>query len=332
VVAARAGATALVVGCVAAGCSRHPIAFLDSFLAMDSMVQTTIVCASDDSAQAGFAAVRREVARLESILSDYRSDSNVGQLNRRLTDVLAPETRTLLERAQQVCRESGGVFDVSIRPVKRLWGFGSDLQPRVPEAAEIAAALAHVGCDVYTITPDGRLEWNDPEAEIDLGGIAQGFVAGCVADTLRSMGLHRFLIDISGDLVASGTRAGGGPWRVGIQHPRRPDSLVARLSLDVASITTSGDYEQFFERDGRRYHHLIDPRTGAPARDVVSASVLSADPVAADCYTKVVFVLGRDRGLQFLNARPDLRGIVIGATDGAHLDVRTSDDLAIERR
>jgi thiamine biosynthesis lipoprotein len=298
---------------------------------MDSMVQTTIVCASADSARAGFAAVRREVARLEAILSDYRSDSNVGQLNRRLTDRLAPETRRLLERAQAVCRECDGAFDVSIRPVKRAWGFGSDLTPRVPEPGEIAAALAHVGCDVFAIGADGRFEWRDPVAEIDLGGIAQGFVAGCVADTLRAMGLSRFLVDISGDLVASGTRAAGGAWRIGIQHPRRPDSLLARLPLDVAAITTSGDYEQYFERDGVRYHHVIDPNTGVPARGAVSVSVLAADPVAADCYTKVVFVLGAERGLAFLNARPDLRGIVVRETTPGVLQVDTSDGLAIER-
>jgi len=315
---------------VTSGCSRRPVAFQDSFLAMDSMVQTTIVCSDADSAHAGFAAVRREVARLESILSDYQPESNVGRINRRMTDVLAPETRRLLERAQQVCRESDGAFDVSLRPIKRLWGFGSDTTPRVPADTEIAAALAHVGCEVFAITPDGRFEWRDDRAEIDLGGIAQGFVAGCVADSLRAMRLTRFLIDISGDLVTSGARADGGPWRIGIQHPRRPDSLAARLALDVAAITTSGDYEQTFERDGVRYHHILDPHSGRPARDVASVSVLCADPVAADCYTKVVFVLGAERGIAFLDARPDLRGIVIQVAPGGRLELRTSDDLAVE--
>jgi thiamine biosynthesis lipoprotein len=320
-----AGATVLA----GAGCGRRPAAFQDSFLAMDSMVQTTLVCTGADSAQRGFAAVRREVARLEGILSDYRSDSNVGQLNRRMTSVLAPETRFLLERAQEVCRESGGAFDVSVRPLKRLWGFGTGGTLRVPHSSEVDSVRAHVGCDVFTIGTDGRLVWNDDRAEIDLGGIAQGYVARCVADTLRSMGLGRFLIDISGDLVASGTRAGGGPWRVGIQHPRRPDSLIARLQLDVGAITTSGDYEQYFERDGVRYHHVIDPKTGMPARGMVSASVLAEDPVAADCYTKVVFVLGPERGLEFLAARPDLRGIVITMAPNGTAAVRTSDGLQL---
>jgi len=113
---------------------------------MDSVVSVTLVTSHADSAAAGFAAARREVARLEAILSDYRPDSNVGQLNRRATTELAPETRALLERAARVCRESGGAFDVTMRPIKALWGFGTGGSMHVPSAAEIAALLPHVGC------------------------------------------------------------------------------------------------------------------------------------------------------------------------------------------
>ncbi len=315
-------------GVLASGCGRRATPFQDSFLAMDSVVQLTIVCTSADSARAGFAAARREVERLEAIFSDYRATSNVGMLNRRQTDVLAPETRELLGRAQQVCDESGGAFDVTVRPVKNLWGFGTEGPPHVPDSSAVRAALAHVGCHVYDITPDGRLVWHDPVAEIDLGGIAQGFVGRSVADTLRALGLGRFIVDISGDLVCGGRRADGGPWRIGLQNPRQPDSLFATLPLDVTAITTSGDYEQFFLQDGVRYHHILDPHTGRPARDVASVSVLSNDPIAADCYTKVVFVLGPERGLAFLNARPDLRGVIVRETSPGHLAVLWSDDLA----
>jgi thiamine biosynthesis lipoprotein len=294
---------------------------------MDSVVNLTIVCATADSARTGFAAARREVARLESILSDYRATSNVGMLNRRTTDVLAPETRELLERARRVCVESGGAFDITVRPIKMLWGFGEGT-PHVPDSSAVHAALAHVGCNMYEITPDGRFVWHDPVAEIDLGGIAQGFVGRSVADTLRTLGLRRFIVDISGDLVCGGHRADGGAWRIGIQNPRQPDSLLATVPLDVAAITTSGDYEQFFMQDGVRYHHIMDPHTGRPARDIASVSVLSDDPIAADCYTKVVFVLGPERGLAFLNARPDLRGVIVRETSPGHLALLWSDDLA----
>jgi thiamine biosynthesis lipoprotein len=286
---------------------------------MDSVIGLTLASSSADSARAGFDAARREVARLESILSDYRPDSNVGMLNRRATDRLAPETRLLLERAQHVCRETGGLFDVTIRPVKRLWGFGTGGTPHLPDSADVRALLPHLGCDRFELLSDGRFAWRDSVAEIDLGGIAQGFVASCVAETLIALGLHDFLIDVSGDIVAGGHRPGGGRWRIGVQNPRQPDSLLARVDLDVSAVTTSGDYEQFFERDGVRYHHLFDPRTGYPARGAARATGLADDPVAADCYAKVVFVLGPDQGLEFLRARTDLRGAIVSEIPGGGL-------------
>lgn len=315
---ALVGGAVLVLGGLLAGgaCNRHPEAYRDSFLAMDSTVELTVVAPSTGAAQAGFQAARREVERLEAILSDYRPESNVAQLNRRATDVLAPETRLLLERAQRVCRETDGAFDVTLRPIKHLWGFGTDAGPHVPDSAAVQALLPHIGCDRFEILSDGRFVWHDPEAAIDLGGIAQGFVAGCVAESLRALGLENFLIDVSGDLVAGGHRPDGRRWRLGIQNPRRPDSLLARMELDAVAVTTSGDYEQFFIRDGVRYHHIFDPRTGWPARGVASVTVFSDDPVAADCYATAIFVLGPERGLAFLRERSDLRGAIVTEMQG----------------
>ena len=312
----------------AAGCGRIPSTSRDAFIAMSVPIQVTVVGVPPDSARAAFAAVRAEVERLEALLSDYRPESNVARLNRRETDALAPETRLLLQRAQQVCGESGGAFDVTLRRLKELWGFGGGRTPQVPDSAAVRAVMAHHGCDAYTLTPDGRLQWNDPEAEIDLGGIAQGYVAECIAVLLHGRGITRFLVDVSGDITTAGTRADGGAWRVGIQDPRRPDSLLATLALDVRAVTTSGDYEQFFLANGTRYHHIFDPATGWPARGVQSVTIVTDDPVAADCYAKVVFVLGPERGLAFLEARPDLRGVLVSESEPGRRAVQWTHDLA----
>jgi thiamine biosynthesis lipoprotein len=309
------------------GCSRRARVHHDSFLAMDAVVSLSLVVPSDAAGQVGVAAVRREMERLESILSDYRPNSNVSRINRRETEDLAPETRLLLERAQHVCRETDGAFDVTVRPIKRLWGFGTGGMPHVPAPDSIRALLPHIRCDAYEITADGRFVWRDSLAEIDLGGIAQGFVAACVADTLRALGRRDFLIDVSGDIVCGGRRPGGAPWRIGIQNPRRPDSLLARLDLDVTAVTTSGAYEQFFEQDGKRYHHVFDPRTGWPATGATSVTVLSSDPIAADCYATAVFVMGPERGLAFLERRPDLRGVIVTEPSPGRLHLAWSDDL-----
>jgi thiamine biosynthesis lipoprotein len=265
------------------------------------------------------------------VLSDYRPASNVSRLNRRETDVLEPETRLLLERAQRICRESDGAFDVGLRRLKELWGFGGGRTPAVPDSTAIAALIAHAGCDVFTITGAGRLQWNDAVAEIDLGGIAQGYVCERIAALLRARGIDRFLVDVSGDLVAGGERAGGGAWRIGIQDPRRPDSLLATLTIDSGAVTTSGDYEQFFEAGGRRFHHVFDPRTGWPAERVQSVTVVTPDPVAADAYAKVVFVLGPERGFAFLESRPELRGVIVSANADGGRHVQWTHDLAPAR-
>lgn len=310
-------------------CSAQPDVAHESFLAMSSYVELTVVLEPGRDFPACLQAVRKEVGRLESILSDYDPDSNVGRLNQRLTSDLAPETRRLLIRAQQVCRETRGAFDVSMRPIKHLWGFGEDGVPAVPPSRDIDRLLQHVGCEVYRIDASG-LHWNDDSARIDLGGIAQGLVAERVADVLRQHGFWRFLINISGDIVVQGTRPDGGPWRIGVQHPRDTQSLLARLPLERQALTTSGDYEQAFFESGRRYHHIFDPATGAPARRSVSVSVFCDDPVDADCYATAVFVMGPERGLAFVESKPGFEALITWEDDAGSLHVEQTSGLHAE--
>lgn len=293
---------------------------------MHTALEITVVADDAAAANAAFQAVRNEVERLESLLSDYRPDSDISRLNRREAVDLAPETWTLLRRAQQVCRETEGAFEVSLRPIKHLWGFGEGATPRVPDADSLEALLEHVGCEVYALTSERGFEWRDARAQIDLGGIGQGFVAGCIADTLRAHGISRFLINVSGDVFVGGERPGGGHWRVGVQHPRQPDSLLATIPMRWHAVTTSGDYEQFFVRDGVRYHHIFDPRTGRPAGGVASVSVFAPDPVDADCYATALFVLGPQRGLELVNAKPELEALFVVDTAG-RIEVLASDAL-----
>lgn len=320
----------VVVGlvCLTLGmaCSHGPQRFQTAFVAMHAALEITVVSEDEGRAQAAFYAARREVERLESLLSDYRPQSDVSRLNRRERFALSPEARLLLRRAQEVCRETDGAFDISLLPIKRLWRFGGEQTPRVPPADSLAALLSHVGCEVYELAEDGTFRWRDGQAEIDLGGIAQGYVAGCVADTLRALGIERFLINVSGDVFVGGERPGGGPWRVGIQHPRAVDSLLATTPMHWPAVTTSGDYEQFFVADGVRFHHIFDPATGRPARRVASVSVFARQALDADCYATALFVLGPERGLPLLEGHADLEGLFVRDT-GDGVQVITSSGL-----
>jgi len=303
------GVLATLVFSTIAGCDNSPRSYHESFVAMHSYVELTVVEAAPHDFATVFQLVRAEVQRLESVLSDFDPESNVGRINRRVTSELAPETRMLLERAQQICHETEGAFDVSMGPLKRLWGFGDDNTPAIPPAPAIEQRLLHVGCDVYRITEEGRLLWNDEQARIDLGGIAQGLVAQRTAEILVENGFMNFLINVSGDIVVRGTRPDGQPWRIGVQNPRYTDSLIARISMRWPATTTSGDYEQYFIDKGRRLHHIFDPKTGWPATGAASVSVFCEDAIEADCYATALFVLGAKKGLQFLEKKAGFEGL-----------------------
>lgn len=313
-----------------ASCARDPARYDDAFVAMHAPVELTFLCRDEAAARAAQTAVRAEVERLEALLSDYRPTSQVSRLNERQAVTLAPETHFLLRRAQEVCRETGGAFDISMGPIKRLWGFGDGGIPHVPDSLALHRLLQHVGCNVYEIDPNGGFRWHDAEARLDLGGIAQGFVANCVAETLRARGITRFLVNMSGDIIVGGVRPGGGPWRIGVQNPRQPDSLLARLPMRFGAVTTSGDYEQFFIVDGQRYHHVFDPQTGTPARGAASVSVFSDDPVDADCYATALLVMGPERGLAFVASRSDLGAIFVRDTGAGKAVMQWSAALAAD--
>jgi thiamine biosynthesis lipoprotein len=305
-----------------AGCARESV-HQDTFFAMSSYVEVRAASASEAEARRALQAVRAEVERLEGVLSDYRPESNVSRLNTRQTDVPEPETLHLLQYAQRVCHETDGAFDVSLGPIKHLWGFGGT--PRVPAPAALDSLIRHVGCDVYAVR-NGRIAWLDDHARIDLGGIAQGFVAGRAGEVLEAHGITSYLVDMSGDIVTAGRHPSGRAWRIGIQHPRAPDSLLASVALRWRAVTTSGDYETAFFAGGVRYHHVFDPASGWPVRGVASVSVFSDDPIAADCYATALFVMGPERGLRFAAERPDLEAFVVADASDS-LSVRWSSGL-----
>ena len=147
--------------------------------------------------------------------------------------------------------------------------------------------------------------------KLGLGAIAKGHALALAAAALRARGLRSFLLSAGGQTYAAGLREGR-PWRVGVRDPRgAPDAIIAQLPLEDASAATSGDYERYFERDGVRYHHILDPRTGSPARGLRSVTVIDADPVRADAMSTAIFVLGVERGLALARRTPGLEALLV---------------------
>lgn len=270
-----------------------------SGLVMGTFVNLRAVGAA---APAALAESLAELERLEAIFSYNLPDSEVSRLNaaagRGPVDV-GPEMVEVLLEAQRIAELSGGSFDVTIAPVVDAWGFRPDLtEQRVPDPDELSAALALV--DYRQLLVDaaaGQAELMRAGMSVDLGAIAKGYAVDRVVAILHTAGIKSALVDVGGNIHALGLRPTGQAWRVGLQHPRESQQLLGVLSLTGRNIATSGDYQRFFVLDGRRYHHIIDPRTGYPAQAVMMVAIVADTGMEADAVSTAAFVLGAQEGL-----------------------------------
>jgi thiamine biosynthesis lipoprotein len=236
------------------------------------------VDAPDEAAADGAArAAIDDVLRIEAKYSRYRSDSVISAINRaagapqRVS--IDAETAALLRYADRCHALSDGAFDVTSGVLRRAWDFRRD-PPQLPDPARLDEARRHIGWD--------RVEWDEhairlPQAgmELDFGGIGKEYAADRAAALLAQHGIANALVNLGGDVRALGTQPDGAPWRVGIAHPRREGGVVGEVELAGAAVATSGDYERYFELDGRRYCHILDPRTGWPVDRWQSVSVVA---------------------------------------------------------
>jgi FAD:protein FMN transferase len=238
-----------------------------------------------------------------------------------------PEILSVMRTALRVSAETGGAFDVTVFPLVEAWGFYGDA-PRVPEPGALAESLARVGYLQLELTETALTRSGD-RAAIDLGGIGKGYAIQAAVEVLRSAGARAALVDAGGDLYALG-QPEGRLWRVGVRDPRG-DGVIAIFGVADRAVVTSGDYERVFQQDGRRYHHILDPRTGLPARGLTSVTIVSRDAVLADALATAVFVLGRVEGLALVERLPDAEALLIDEEGAVHTTTGLSDVVTVER-
>lgn len=255
-----------------------------------------------------------EVERVDRLMSTYKPDSELSRINRQagMAPVkVDPEVIDTVSLALDVASETGGSFDPTVGPLVKLWGIASK-SARVPSGAEIADALTHVGYgEVIVDRAASTVFIKRPGMSIDLGGIAKGYASDRAAGAMKKAGVRGGIVAVAGDLLLFGSHSDGSPWRVGIQHPRDKSATLARLELSDAAISTSGDYERFFMKDGVRYHHILDPRTGKPARGLMSVSVVAPTSVQADSLATGFFVMGPERAMEFALAHPEVDVLMV---------------------
>ncbi len=240
-------------------------------------------------------AIEAAFARIEEIdrkFNALRSDSPLYAFNRFTKPIVDEEIVSLVGTSLRVSEQSAGAFDITVYPLVEAWGFYSDT-PALPDSARIDRILPVVGYE-HIAVESGKLTKNNEHVQIDLGSIAKGYAVGEALRALKQKGIQSALIDAGGDIYALGT-IHGKPWKIGIRNPRGEGNIGA-LELSDMAIVTSGDYERYFEREGIRYHHILDPRTGYPARGLASVTVISPDPTLADAWSTALFVMGREDG------------------------------------
>jgi len=242
-----------------------------------------------------------EVLRIERKYSRYRADSVVSRINAAAGGApvaIDAETSALLDFADACWRESGGTFDATSGVLRRAWRFG---EKRVPCAAEIEPLVALIGWD--RVERDGGLV-RLPRAgmELDFGGFGKEYAVDRAAASLRESGVASALVNLAGDLSVTGPPPDGSAWRIGIRHPRRDGHLAATLEVRSGAMATSGDYERYFEVDGVRYCHLLDPRSGRPVPGMRSVTVLAETCLVAGAATTISLLRPEREGLKWLRA------------------------------
>jgi len=314
------GVLALPLAFACLGCARGPGPAAGdehrlSRLALGTLVEIVVREPDAERARAALEWGFAEIDRLEALLSTWRDDSEVAALNRAAGHWVrvSPETGAALDAARAAAAETGGAFDPTIRPLLRAWGFEGGT-PRRPGDAELRALRGLVDWRRLE-RKAGRARLAAPGMGVSLGGIGKGFIADAVLRGLRARGIPAALVAASGDLALYGG-SGARPWPIDVEDPERPGRPMARLALREGGLSTSAPTWRAFEAGGERYHHLLDPRTGRPARGVRSLTVVAPSATRADALSTALFVLGRKGALAFAASHPEI-GIVGLFADGS---------------
>ncbi len=266
-----------------------------------------------ETAQEAVSAVFVEVARIDNLMSTYIEDSEMSRINREAASgpvEVGDELFTLILRALDISLLTRGAFDITYDSVGQHYDFR---EGRRPDEDTILEELPRLDYRLVEINrDDSTIRFMQEGVRINLGGIAKGYTVERGVDVLRQYGVAHARVTAGGDSRLLGDRRGQ-PWMVGVQNPRDKDQVVVTLPLENEAISTSGDYERFFEEDGERYHHIIEPSTGQPAGEVRSTTIIGPDAVLTDALSTSVFVMGVDQGLRLVATLPDYEGIVIDA-------------------
>lgn len=292
-------------------CDRDPEPFVKQTFVMGTRGTITIYGMPDTEAEEAAAAAVREMHRIESVMSTWKEDSEISKLNRDSQNrpvKVSRELFLLLNKAVSFSRMTGGAFDVTARPLVKLWGFQGG-EPKLPSDQEIFDTVLKVGWQKMVFDAADTSIALRGGATIDLAGIGKGYaVDRCVA-ILRDRGAESALVDLGGNMFALGAPPGRGAWSIGIRDPEDQSGVIGKLLISDEAVATSGQYENFILIDGEKYGHIIDPRTGRTVDHILSVTVVAPSATASDALSTGLFVLGPEKGMNICEEAPGVRAI-----------------------
>ncbi|WP_244613158.1 FAD:protein FMN transferase [Modicisalibacter radicis] len=306
-----------------AGCQRAPQVEAHRFEGpiFGTGFHVTVYAALDEATLESLdAGIRNQLEHVDALMSTYREDSELSRFNRYPVGVpffLSPATAEVVREALRIARLSDDAFDVTVGPAVNLWGFGPEGRPeQVPGPDELAAALARV--DIHALVLDGDTLTKRKPVYVDLSGIAKGYGTDRVADYLEERGIEDYLVEVGGEIRTQGSKPDDEPWRIAVEKPVSSERSVQRIiDLDSAAVATSGDYRNYFESDGVRYSHTIDPRTGRPiTNQVASVTVIAERCATADALATAFTVMGERAGLELAERESIAAYFIVRSGDG----------------
>ena len=254
--------------------------------AMDTYMSLSVY---GDNREEALSLLTDEIGRLDKLLSVGDENSDVSKINNGNMEGVSDETLALIERAGEISWETDGAFNIFVYPIMEAWGFTNG-DYRVPSEDELKALTEAVK----------NAELGKSASGIDLGGIGKGYTSDKARELLKESGVEHALLNLGGNVVAIGTKPDGSDWTIGIQDPSKESDYICTVKVEDTCVVTSGAYERYFEEDGVRYHHIIDPSTGYPADSgLASVTIVSPDGTLADALSTALFVMGQEKAVSF---------------------------------
>ena len=290
-------------------CEQQPEKIKRTTISMGTTVEIQAIHQNVDEANEAITAAFVEVERINQKYSTYidsnyiwfMNNSGVGQYE------VDDETYYLLQKSDEVYKATNGGFDAAIGTYIDILGFETE-NPDEPTQEEIQSALEKVGWKHVELLESNILKKNKA-VKINFGGIAKGYAVDQMAKVLRENGIKKFLVNAGGELIGEGSE-----WTIGIQHPRKRNELLGKILLNGTAVASSGDYEQYFEKDNKRYHHIINPVTGLPALETQAVTIIADKDIDADAFATGIFVMGPNEGLKTIESLNNIEGLIVDSS------------------